>query len=641
MKMRYVLSILVLFIIVECESNEIRCQLFNGARKSFEIYCERLEVDLPADCYINFDIVLNPLDVLRLKICGCDNKRIPEIAKIYTEIRVLDISYSRFTNLAWLSTAVQQFKHLQILNASHNEIQVLPPEFVKSLEELSEIDFSNNLISVVGPDHFSDAKNLRRVNLSKNIISQIHTQTFFNSPDLEYIDLSENHLSGMQTFHQNQKLNVIHLEANEIIHFHCSFILARNDNRPFSLYISWTHVYEFDLHRTCKNQQMQVIVDNESSSGIFITSDGSRELHCQEQSFDYLVDFYANHHTFKNALEILPCLGSSVEILDLSDNFIGNLDSNVFERFTELKRLYLRGTMLIEFDANSYASLKNLKLLDVSRNNLKAIHNIDSFSKLENLFAAENGLENIREIIESAPKSLTYLDLSDGKMESPNSTTFEHLIRLQSLILRNTSLTLTDFNPFDPLGRLLLLDISQNNLANVDFDTLSNTFNFLKELSMADCQISDASQIIRQLSVSLESLDLSRNNLAEFNLLTLEPFFNLRYINLSNCNLTGFNTKILRNLQELSVLDLSHNNLHEIDLQWVPVRLEWLNLSSNELNQIYHFGMTIPEKMTLGISMNQLACTYLMQLKLDFDDLNYIGDPLKQKHNENCRIISY
>lgn len=638
--MKYFLSILILFIVSECESNEIRCQLFNETTKSFEIYCERLDVELPADCYSNFDIVLNPLDVLRLEICGCDYDKVPDISKSYTKIRVLDISYSRFTNLAWLSTAVQRFEQLQIINASHNEIHVLSPAFVMKMPELTEVDLSFNHISVIGPQHFSGLTNLRKVNLSNNILSQIHTNTFTDSPDLEYIDLSENHLSGMQTFHHNQKLNMIHLEANQIIHFHCSFILARRNLSPILLYISWTHVYEFDIHRTCKNQQMQVIVDDKSSSGIFIRADGKREFHCQERSFDYIVDFYANDNAFKNVLEILPCIGSSIEILDLSNNFIGELDPNVFERFTELKRLYLSGTMITEFDANSFSFLKNLDVLDVSQNNLKTIQNIHLFPKLKNLFAAGNGLENIREIIEKASKSLMFLDLSDGKMESLNETTFDHLTQLQTLILKNTSLTLTDFDPFDPLFRLLSLDISQNNFTNVNFEMLSNTFNILKELSMSNCQISNASQIIQQLSVSMEQLDLSGNNLAEFDLQTLEQFFNLRLLNLSNCNLMQFDTKILRNLLELSVLDLSHNKLHEIDMQWLPVRLEWLNLNSNELNEIYHFGMTIPEKMTFGISMNRLPCTYLMQLKYNFDDLNYIDDPLKQKHNENCRLMS-
>lgn len=640
--MKYILSILIAFIIVECKANEIRCQLFNETTKSFEIYCERLEVDLPIECYSNFDIVLNPLDVLRLKICGCDENKVPDIAKIYTKIRVLDISYSRFMTLAWLSTTVQRFKHLQIINASHNELHVLSPELVAKVPELTELDLSFNQLSVIGPDHFTGATNLRKVNLANNIlVAQIHTHTFYDSSDLESIDLRENHLSSIQIFQNNEKLNVIHLESNEIIHFHCLFMARHNRLGPVSLYISWTHVYEFDLHRTCKNQHMRVIVNNESDSGIFPTSDGKREFHCHEQSFDYLVDFYANDHTFENVLDVLPCLGSSVEILDLSNNFIGKLDSDVFDRFTELTRLYLRLTKLTEFYANSYAFAKNLRVLDISRNNLRTIENISSLSKLENLFADGNALESVREIVEKAPKSLTLLDLSDGKMDPLTPSTFDHLRQLQTLVLRNTSLTLTDFNPFDPVVRLLSLDISENNFSKVDFDILSNTFNILKELSMVNCQITNASPIIQKLSVSIEQLNLSGNDLAEFDLQTLEPFFNLRNLNLSNCNLTHFDTKIIRNQQELNILDLSRNKLYEFDAEWLPVRLEWLNLNWNNLSEIYHFGVTIPDKMALGIFMNRLPCSYLMQLKFNFDDLIYIGDPLKQKHNENCRIMSY
>lgn len=640
--MKYILLVLIAFAVVECKANEIRCQLFNETTKSFEIYCERLEVDLPYGCYSNFDIVLNPLGVLQLKICGCDENRIPDIARPYTKIRVLDISYSRFTNLAWLPNIVQRLEHLKVINASHNEILIMSTELVAKVPKLTELDLSFNHLGVIGPDHFIGATNLRKVNLSNNILSQIHTHTFYDSVDLKYLDLSENHIIGsMQIFHNIQNLNVLHLESNEISLFHCLSLTRRNNLDPFSLYISWTHVYEFDFHRTCKNQRMRVIVDNESYSGIFVLSDGTRKFYCREQSFDYLVDFYASNHTFMNVLDILPCLGSSVKIMDLSNNEIGQLDPSAFERFTDLERLFLRGTKLTEFDANAFAFAKNLRALDISQNRLKTIQNINSFPKLENLYADGNELENIREIVEKASESLTALDLSDGKLESLTPSTFDHLRHLETLVLRNTSLTLTDFNPFDPITRLLSLDISENNFATASFDILSNTFNFLMELSMASCQITDTSQIIQQLSVSIEQLDLSGNDLSQFDLQTLEPFFNLRSLALSNCNLTHFDTKIIRNQQELAKLDLSRNKLQEIDAEWLPVRLQWINLNSNELAVVHHFGATIPDKMTLGITMNRLTCSFLMQLKMNFGDIVYMGDPLNQKHNKNCRNVSY
>lgn len=637
--MKAILSILILFLIVECKSNEIRCQLFIETTKSFEIYCERLDGELPADCYINFDIVWNPLDVLQLKVGGCDHDKLHNITKIYTKIHALEISHSRFTDLAWLPTVVEGFEQLQIINASHNEIQMLSPVFLTKVPELIEIDLSYNQISVIESDvFFFGARKLRKVNLSNNNILQIHSEAFNGSPDLEYIDLRENNLGAMHTFHRSEKLSVVHLEENQIVHFHCTLILARSESNPFSLYVSWTHVFEFDRYHTCKNQQLQVIVNNRLSSGVFITPNGLRELRCHEQSFDYLVEFYANHNVLKNVVEILPCIGSSIEVLDLSNNLIGELHPDAFERFIELKRLYLSGTMLVKFDANSFECLKNLRALDVSQNNLKAIENIDAFSKLETLEAAKNELKNVREIIEKSSKSLKFLDLSDSKMESLRSNTFDHLTQLNTLVLSNTNLAISDFNPFEPLNRLLALDISQNYLANVNFDYLSSTFNILMGLNVANCQISNVSDVIRQLSVSLEQLNLSGNNLAAFDVQKLEPFFNLKHLNLSNCNLLNFDTKFLRNLQELSELDLSQNKLHEIDLQWSPVRLEWLNLNSNELVEIYHFGMTIPEKLTFGISMNRLPCTYLMQLNNNFIGLHYIDDPMKQKHKQNCRL---
>lgn len=640
--MKYTSLIWIFFTLGQCKSNEICCQLFNETK--FEIYCERFNDELPAHCLINFDIISNPFDVLQLKIGGCDHQRVTSVSGIYTEIRVLDISQSHYSNLEWLSIVVERFKKLHIFNASHNEIRTLSTAFMAMAPKLTDIDLSYNRISVIGRDnHFVGAVKLQKVNLAFNTISFIHTDTFIDSPDLQSVDLRENRLFAIQTFPPNEKLNRIHLDGNQITQFHCSFLLARNStSSSISLHVSWQHLYEFDRFRTCNNQQWHVIVDNELDDGIWAASNGTREFYCHEQTFDYLIEFYANQNAFKNVIEILPCIGSSVEIMDLSDSTLNGFDANSFDRFIVLKRLYLSGTMLSEFDAAAFENQKNhLQVLDVSRNNLTALLNMGAFCKLQKLEAASNpNLANVREIIEELPKSIIYLDVSDGPIESPNVTTFDHLTALQTLKLSNTNLKFVDFNPFQPLRQLLTLDISNNNFSNVNFSILSNTLNKLMELNVANCHIANVqmSELVRHLRVSIEQLDLSENNLVEFDFQAFSWLFNLRYLNLSNCNLLHFDSTILRELRELSVLDLSKNELHVIDLKWLPVQLEWLNLNANELNQIDSFGTTISDKMTLGISMNRLPCSYLTQLTYNFDDLKFIGDPLKQKHQQICRF---
>lgn len=208
---------------------------------------------------------------------------------------------------------------------------------------------------------------------------------------------------------------------------------------------------------------------------------------------------YIYPNGIENVPEMLSCFGSSLEILHVSENFIGELNRTVFQRFTKLKHLHLDYTQVVNFDFSVIQS-KKLQIFHISSNSLKRMNNasiLKTFTKLEEFRAASNELENTAEIIRYiSGQQLKILELSDNFIGHLNASTFITLTKVKEMNLKNTSLQFSGFNPFQALLSLNNLDISYNNLVN--------------------CQISDISQVMTNSEPSHKYLDISGNVAGKF-----------------------------------------------------------------------------------------------------------------------------
>lgn len=83
---------------------------------------------------------------------------------------------------------------------------------------------------------------------------------------------------------------------------------------------------------------------------------------------------------------------------------------------------------------------------------------------LEYFIAGGNQIENVHEIIEHLNSSIKYLDLSGSPIGKANINTFEGILNLRELALRNTNLTIGDSNPFEPLEQPHGLDLKLLNV---------------------------------------------------------------------------------------------------------------------------------------------------------------------------------
>lgn len=152
------------------------------------------------------------------------------------------------------------------------------------------------------------------------------------------------------------------------------------------------------------------------------------------------------------------------------------------------------------------------------------------------------------------------------------------------------------------------LDLSSNQIMDLDFDTFRNTRK-LQYLNLARNALAEVPGEIFKFVSGLRVIDLSHNNLRS---LAENIFFNegLESLNLANNQLTKIPITSITNLAALSVcdIDLSNNHIgaiHSADLSNKFRSLNRLDLSNNRLVRLEDAAFaTLPHLMELNLGHN-------------------------------------
>lgn len=639
----------ILFLSCCCDSYDLWCYNIDQNATAHEIYClnNRQKPKNCSNLILNkssVDGVLNATDVAYLKMSACHFQLVINTLTLYTHLDALDISYSGYKSL---NSFIVRHKHLVKLNGSHNELEYIPRQFFSDTPAIREIDFSNNKLKSIETICFVGAANVTHIYLSHNQIADIDEHAFGILNNLEFIDLGDNLIAEFSfAFAKNTNLKTLHFKNNQIERFKCNLFSRVMNTTAVS--VSWKYVKEMDT--SCLEGILQIIL-NSSFQAILpvpIKTSSTRmkiQLHCNETSFENIRIFKVGRYV-KNALEVIEYLGGSVEELDLAGNNLGNqLETSTFQSFIHLKRLYLSDTKLTSFDFDIIGQQRQLEQLDISHNQFIIIQNASFLAKLPLWYfnIANNHLKNTLEIVQHLNSSVAILDVSGNDVGLLNASVFEKFNNLYWLSLKDSNLLNTDLSPFEPLKVLYYLDISQNNLEMFNFSLISTNLTSLQEFYAVNCHIKNPIELQNLFNSSLYILDLSGNFIGEVNASIFKES-QLETLNLSHTNLSKFDFDTLEHQTKLRSLNISHNNLKKVNLTFLSSRLLKLNLEGNDLTEIDTLRPSrFPLLSSLAIAQNQFSCDYLeaflLHVERKWTYLKIFGDPLDQKHGEDCRSI--
>lgn len=323
---------------------------------------------------------------------------------------ILNLSYNRLTKID--RYMFQDLYSLQKLNLEHNEISSIDEHSFGELRNLHSLSLSGNNLAHIHPHLFTDLHVLHELFIDNNKIKHIDDNAFDNMTAIEDLGLNDNFLSSIPgAIRKLRSLRSLDIGNNNITH------LNRENFRGLSEL--------FGLR----------LVDNKVP--------------------------YLNEDTFEH----LPQL----QVLNLASNKIKHVAAGCFRKNMNLKLLRMDGNEITKFDGifNTLNSLvwlnmsankimffdfrtfpSSLEWLDMHQNFIENFINDDMYSNV-NIKLLDLSYNNISEVaVTSIPKSVEKLYLNDNKIENIQVGSFSKLQKLSTVTLNNNKLVQLDMNAF-------------------------------------------------------------------------------------------------------------------------------------------------------------------------------------------------
>ncbi|KAM9314671.1 toll-like receptor 3 [Pholidichthys leucotaenia] len=278
------------------------------------------------------------------------------------------------------------------------------------------------------------------------------------------------------------------------------------------------------------------------------------------------------------------------------------IDEFAFQPLSELECLMLQRTAIREITVNTFSGLKSLIELDISWSSSTSLSIItnNTFVSLENaplrkLNLIKSGVKKIDPGSFSVLRNLTILLLDYNYiMQTLSGREFEGLGQIQEIHMSNNiqsiDLSSSSFvnvpslriltlgkslkaealnlenSPFKPLTNLTILDLSNNNIANLRKNTLDGLVN----LKILKLQHNNLARLWKKASLggpvlfleqthSLVTLQMDYNGLDEIPVEALKGLKNLRELSLNNNLLNSLEDSVFSDLTSLQVLRLEKN----------------------------------------------------------------------------------
>ncbi|XP_045539977.1 leucine-rich repeat-containing protein 15 [Papilio machaon] len=409
----------------------------------------------------------------------------------------LDISHNKLTTLPL--GVLDKVPKLTYFNASYNIITNLPVGLFKNVQNLIQLDLTGNHLYEINPGLFkkiptiflamkqdtitmgwwwiliglisyvnaqpsckfygssktiasckpgdsdyvlvrglvSDNNRTTKIILRGCRITDVDYESFENLPALKYLDLSQNAIRFL-------KLGTLD-EALEVTHLNLSYNML--SQFPLGLFDQKTKLLTLDL---TGNKLVSFEL------GIFDTVPKLKYLYLSTNSF---VGKDLNPYLFDQ--------NPNLSILDFSRNDMSASPDNLLHALYNLETLNLDRTFLTAVPKfATAANLKSLKNLILSTNQIKRIDSPTVFINLDNL---------------------KVLDLSQNNLEFIHENTFKPLRNLVGIILRSNKLTHLPENLFQNVPKLINIELSHNQLKTVSINNFKGTS--LKNLNLSDNKI--------------------------------------------------------------------------------------------------------------------------------------------------------
>jgi len=323
------------------------------------------------------------------------------------------------------------------------------------------------------------------------------------------------------------------------------------------------------------------------------TESNGGSLVCAERSFLGLgLSRYITSVSLKRvraAAIPVAALETSTELRNLvwTSSGIESVEAGAFGATVYLQRLDLGDNRLVQLPSDVFHPLHQLQYLNLTGNRLVALPRqlFYGLDRLQEIRLAANQLAVLPYQAFAPVRELVRLDLSGNRLVSLPDHSFRPNKQLQELWLAGNRLTKLPSRLFSGLSQLHALDLADN-----EIDTLPRSL-FID-------------------LVTLEYLDLAGNPITHFTNTAFQGLVSLRWLNLDRLPITSLPVDVWRPVSGLRTLLLSRTKLESLrngNLAGLA-ELETLEITNSPLREIGHLTLNeTPSLRRLDLHHNDLA----------------------------------
>ncbi|KAI4492546.1 PREDICTED: slit homolog 1 protein [Polistes canadensis] len=493
-----------------------------------------------------------------------------------TNLVTLNVSWNTLKDIAELGFRDVNERY------SNRQHESTPTPFPCSLD-MQSLDASNNQISVLPAYGFSSLKRLRILNLSNNAISMVADEALHGLRSLETFDLSGNRIVALPTdmFRDATKsLKELRLQNNSISALSPGLVADMNQ------------LVALDLSR---NVLTSTWLNSATFSGlirlVLLNLSHNRITRLDPELFK---DLY------------------TLQILNLQHNEIETIPADTFSPMSNLHTLELTHNRLTYLDAYSLNGLYALSLLALDSNMLEGIHP-DAFrncSSMQDLNLSGNNLDNVPVAVKDM-RMLKTLDLGENQIRSLSKPGFRGMSSLYGLRMIGNEITNVTCEDLTELPALQILNLARNRIEFVE-DGVFSANPALQAIRLDSNLLQDVSSIFAG-APGLLWLNMSDNMIANFDYKYLPE--KLQWMDLHKNFISDLG--IAPPGMRLQTLDVSFNQLTRIYSSSIPDSIELLFVNDNLIHTVEpqtFFGKTNLTRVDLYA--NQIVKMNLSALQL-------------------------
>lgn len=354
------------------------------------------------------------------------------LVKSLKKLEHLDISRNNLKQIGNISI-LKSLDNLNELKIDGNQLHIAP-DFIQNLKWILKLSLSGNYVEKLNATILEKLKSLRKFNLSNTNLKLNDFRPFellnltvldISNNNLEHVNITASHMfTNLEEFYAvDCKINAV----TELIPLLGASLrkLDLSENQVGKLnsttFEKFTNLQSLTLRKT------RLLLDDFHPFESVTTLKKLDISHNNLESINFNIlskflqycglEFRIANCNIKNSSALIRLLPPYINTLDLSGNFLGEINAETFGNLKRLDHFYLGNTNLSNFDSDILKQRRYLKMLNISFNHLKKIDFTGQTNEnLEALYMEGNELIEIKNLSRLQFKELNILAISMNQL---------------------------------------------------------------------------------------------------------------------------------------------------------------------------------------------------------------------------------